>query len=147
MSKNPPSADKERTRERKARQRLSQPPVTTPIMSQPMHGLVAGAMAEEHRRIDAGVTTPNEVTVPHINPLMAERVLPRRTKGLTPEECGYPEGQVEVHKGPQGQVLWRLRGHYDLPNDILCHNASHELKRAPLLDELKAMFPEYLKVT
>lgn len=64
-----------------------------------------------------------------------------RTAGATPEESGYPEGQVEVHKGPQGQVLWRLRGYYDLPNDILCYNASHELKRKPLLDELKAMFP------
>lgn len=49
--------------------------------------------------------------------------IPRRSMGKTPEECGYPAGQVDVHTGPQGQKLWRLNGHYDMPNRILCFRA------------------------
>lgn len=45
----------------------------------------------------------------------------QRTKGRTPEECGYPPGQVST--GPQGQKLWRFNGYYDMPNRILCGKA------------------------
>lgn len=99
MSKSPPSHSREGERERKARQRLSQPPENVPTP----------------------VPTPIIATPYGIPPLTPPAGVPQRTKGKTPEESGYPPGQVEVRIGVQGQKLWRLRG--SLPNSILCGKA------------------------
>lgn len=62
--------------------------------------------------------------------------LPQRTKGKTPEECGYPEGQVSVSTGAQGQRLWSLNGHYDMPNRILCFKAGKDTYNPAWADSL-----------
>lgn len=103
MSKNPPSHSREGERERKVRQRLSQPRVPTPP--------------------DTDEDVPPLVVTEDGGKLYAVTPTPQRTKGKTPEECGYPPGQVDVRIGPQGQKLWRLNGYYDMPNRILCFKA------------------------
>lgn len=102
MSKNPPSHSREGERERKTRQRMSQPLEIVPTP----------------------VPTPKP-NIPHHPPGLPIKYPPvlQRTKGRTPEECGYPVGQVSVSTGAQGQRLWRLNGHYDMPNRILCFRA------------------------
>lgn len=105
-----PSDSKERVRERVQRHRAGVTPHVTPwVKPGNIHN----------------VTPPEDVTplASVIPPTALARELPQRTKGKTPEESGYPEGQVDVHTGPQGQRLWRLNGHYDMPNRILCMRA------------------------
>lgn len=126
-----PSNSKERTRERKQRQRMSRPQHTTPEW----------AKGDGPIPVTPPCNAPEDVT-PHtkgsnIGPTGADvipthasgeghNLIAGRTKGRTPEERGYPSGQVDVRIGPQGQKLWRLNGYYDMPNRILTFNASKD---------------------
>ena len=110
-----PSDAKERTRERKATQR-AKPQLPTTIQIEEYPGVVNVTPLPKQSR-------PVTPLAPVIPPTALAKELPQRTKGRSPEESGYPAGQVSVSTGPQGQQLWRLNGYYDLPNRILCFKA------------------------